>query len=873
MKIRFQKGVLFFAFVIFSGSTFAQQEKPVEESTFNAQEAFGPLFMTDQVTAYHSATGKPGPLYWQNYADYEISVTLDTLKNKIYGQLVITYTNNSPYKLDYLWLQLDQNTFRKDSRGTAVSPVGGGRNAVNTYTDGFVLNNVAVKMGEDKQKTNYLVTDTRMQIRLAEPMEAEGEQMQIFIDYAFKIPPYGKDRMGRVKTKNGSIYTLAQWYPRMCVYDEVEGWNTMPYQGAGEFYLEYGDYEYNITVPANMVVVGSGKLVNPEDVLTDTQIDRLTKARQSDETVMIKTKEDVVNDLHRSSEDGMLTWNFEIKQTHDVAWAASASFIWDAARINLPGKKQALAQSVYPVESAGEAAWGRSTEYVKASIEHYSDFWYPYTYPVATNVAGNEGGMEYPGIVFCSWHSKGAGLWGVTDHEFGHNWFPMIVGSNERRFAWMDEGFNTFINGISTKHFNEGEYYNASSPRRRSGRIFGEGIAPVFTMPDVIHNQGGLGLLAYAKPGLALKLLRTQVLGKERFDYAFRQYIDTWAFKHPTPWDFFNTMSEASGEDLQWFWKAWFMNNWKLDQAVKSVKYVNNDPTQGALITIVNKKKMAMPVDVEIRQANGEKSMKHLPVEIWQNGAVWTFKYPSTSKILSVEIDPEKNLPDVNSVNNKLIQLLKAEGMTAKDVLDAYFKAMGGREKLAGVKDISKVMTATIRGFELQVAVKKKEDKKMFREISIPAMGRTFMTVRVNGNTVQLISRGKARTPSAKHKAEMLRNAVIFPELNYTKKGYRTELLGVQVTDDGKQYVVEVTLPSGTTLKNYYAVKTGLKVKSQVLSDGEASFAKYANYKAVDGVMIPHSQTLSSMGRSLKVKLKEVKINTDMDDSAFKIKQ
>lgn len=863
---------LLLCFVIgFSYQAQAQQEqqRTKVESTFDAQEAFSPLFMTDQSTAYHSATGHPGPLYWQNRADYMITATLDTASNMISGHVTITYTNNSPYNLHYLWLQLDQNTFQKDSRGTAVSPVGGGRNTVDTYTKGYILKNVAIKIGSNKHEADYLVNDTRMQIRLPQALKAEGKKVEIYINYAFKIPTYGKDRMGRVQTKNGTIYTIAQWYPRMSVYDEVDGWNTLPYQGAGEFYLEYGDFDYRLTVPANMVVVGSGKLVNPEEVLTEEQRERLKKAQKSDKTVFIKTKEDVLNNVHHPADDGTLTWHFKMEQSHDIAWAASAAFIWDAARINLPNGKTALAQSVYPVESAGQEAWGRSTEYVKGAIEHYSEFWYPYTYPVATNVAGNEGGMEYPGIVFCNLNSKGAGLWGVTDHEFGHNWFPMIVGSNERKYAWMDEGFNTFINGLSSKHFNNGEYYSEPNRRASASRLFNENFPPIFTMPDVIHYQGALGALAYRKPGMALHVLRSEVLGKKRFDYAFRQYIREWAFKHPTPWDFFNTMSEASGEDLQWFWKAWFMNNWRLDQGVRNVEYVNDDPANGSLITIVTKKKMAMPVDIQIKQANGETGMKHLPVEIWQSGAVWTFKYPSTSKILSVEIDPKHRLPDLNPANNKYINLLPAPGKTAESVISHYIDVLGGREKLQNVTDISKVMTANIQGISLEIATKIKRPDKLWQQISIPSMGRTLATIKVNGNDVQVMARGQKQSIDPKRKNEIQKRTNIFPELNYNQQEYKTELLGIQAGDNGNVYVVQITTPSGTVIKDYYSVETGLKMKSKVKVNGNTSKATYSNYKEVKGIMVPFNQTMTSLGRALQVTVKEVKINSGLDDSDF----
>src|SRR5699024_8970707 len=343
---------------------------------------------------------------------------------------------------------------------------GGGRNTVESYTEGYNLKEVSIDLDGDKMDADYIVSDTRMQIRLPEELK-EGEEMKISIDYSFEIPPYGKDRMGRMETKYGSVYTLAQWYPRMAVLDEVEGWNTLPYQGAGEFYLEYGDFDYRITVPEEMIVVGSGQLKNPDDVLTDTQRERLEKARKSDETVMIRTREDVQN-MTVDKDNDTKTWHFTMEQSRDIAWAASKAFICDAAQIDLPSGKKALAQSVYPVESAGDSAWGRSTEYVKGAIESYSNRLSEYSYPVATNVAGNEGGMEYPGLVFCSYKRKGAGLWGVTNHELGHHWFPMVVGSNERRYAWMDEGFNTFINDLASKDFNNGEYYSEPNARQRA---------------------------------------------------------------------------------------------------------------------------------------------------------------------------------------------------------------------------------------------------------------------------------------------------------------------------------------------------------------------------------------------------------------------
>jgi hypothetical protein len=278
--------------------------------------------------------------------------------------------------------------------------------------------------------------------------------------------------------------------------------------------------------------------------------------------------------------------------------------------------------------------------------------WFEYPYPAATNVAGIVGGMEYPGIVFCGHNASGEGLWGVTDHEFGHTWFPMIVGSNERKYAWMDEGFNTFINSLSTKEFNKGEFSSFTFfPGDVANFVFTPEMDPLMSTPEVIQ-QGNLGIAAYEKPAMMLTALREVVLGKERFDQAFKEYINRWAFKHPTPWDFFHTMENVAGEDLSWFWRGWVFNNWKLDQEVKNVKYVNDKPENGAAITLENLEQMVMPVTVLIKEANGKEQRINLPVEVWQRSKEWTFNVPTTSRIVEVVLDPDKQLPDINRKNN-----------------------------------------------------------------------------------------------------------------------------------------------------------------------------------------------------------------------------
>jgi hypothetical protein len=682
MKNNFSKVALFLA-LSFGALTINAQQVPTAASAnpsvsnYNYHDAFAPLFYKKNGTSTRSASGQPGEKYWQNRADYQLTAKLNDLNNEIIGTETLTYTNNSPDKLSYLWMNVDQNLFKSDSRGNAIIPVNGSRNGARgeVFDGGHKIKSIKVVStigGKPvEREAKFEIIDTRMQVFLPQDLNANGGTVKIKIDFSYISPKYGSDRTGVLDTKNGKIFTIAQWYPRMCVYDDVKGWNTLPYLGAGEFYLEYGDFDVNITAPANHIVVCSGELLNPSEVYTTEQQKRWAQAKQSDKTVVIRSAEEVSNSTSRPSGKSTLTWKFKMKNARDVSWASSAAFIIDAAKINLPSGKKSLAISAYPVESNGNNAWERSTEYTKSSIENYSKRWFEYPYPSAINVAGNEGGMEYPGIVFCDWESKGEQLWGVTDHEFGHCWFPMIVGSNERLFAWMDEGFNTFINSLSSVDFNKGEYKSPVTDMHQMSEAFtNHEIEPVMTAPDGL-KEANLGILGYYKPSSGLIMLREQVLGHERFDRAFKKYVSLWAFKHPTPDDFFRTMENVSGEDLNWFWRGWFVNNWRLDQAITKVKYIKNDPKLGSIISIENLEKMAMPVILDIKYKSGTVSRIKLPVEIWERNISWAFKHASTEEIETITLDPDHVFPDVNTANN-VWNSGKSE--LEKDViLDGYF--------------------------------------------------------------------------------------------------------------------------------------------------------------------------------------------------------
>ncbi|HNA01576.1 MAG TPA: M1 family metallopeptidase [Ferruginibacter sp.] len=628
------------------------QDDLIKQSKYDPHALFSPLFYTSGGTISRAATGEPNVGYWQNKADYVINASLNDETNQISGSVTITYRNNSPHALPFLWLQLDQNLFNKDSRGQARMPLGTRSrygDAKSDFSGGYKIS--SVRLLNENTDANYIITDTRMQIRLPKAMKAGGDVARIRIDFSFTLPEYGADRCGILKTKNGNIFAVAQWYPRMCVFDEVQGWNTDPYLGPSEFYLEYGDFDVTITTPASHIVVCSGELLNEAEVLTPAQLSRMTQAKKSDKTVMIRTAGEVTDPASRPKAK-TLSWHYKISNARDVAWASSKSFIWDAAKMNLPSGKTSLAMSVYPVESDGAKGWGRATEYTKGSIENYSKRWFEYPYPCAVNVASNIGGMEYPGIVFCGSNATQADLFGVTDHEFGHTWFPMIVGSNERKYGWMDEGFNTFINSLADDDFNNGEYKEA--PTNMEGVVpflFGPSSEAIMLTPDAMKERN-IGVALYFKPGLGLALLRKEILGPDRFDYAFREYIKRWAYKHPTPWDFFRTMDNVAGEDLHWFWKAWFLENYKFDQAIASVTYENNDAKNGAIVSIVNMEQGALPIYISYETKSGVKGTIKLPVEVWNNTNNWKVKLPTTEELQRVTLDEEKVFPDMNYGNN-----------------------------------------------------------------------------------------------------------------------------------------------------------------------------------------------------------------------------
>ncbi len=618
---------------------------PAASASFDPREAFAPFRMPEPASPERSASGAPGARYWQNRADYDIAARLDVASKRLTARETITYTNRSPDTLDVLWLQLDQNTYRRDARAAG----GSGKRARDEFTDGYAITEVRV----DGAPAAHLVSDTRMQVRLARPL-APGGSLKLAIAYSFVVPGLFGGRTAWVDTPNGPIFDVAQWYPRMAVYDDVRGWDTLPYL-AQEFYLEYGDFTYAVTVPADMLVIGTGELANAHEVLTPAERDRLARARTSDATVLVRTPEEAAAAGRAPPATGERTWRYRMENTRDVAFTASRAFVWDAARMNLPGGRTALAESVYPVESVGPGAWSRSTEYLKDAVERFSQRWFAYPYRTAVNVAGGATGMEYPGMAFDGIEDKGRELFWITAHEIGHTWFPMTVGFDERRDAWMDEGFNTFIDTFESDDFQGGVY----GPKRDGEYAPGGGnpvdeIVPLLTDADAPPILTRADLIAerwrhpvtYFKSALGLRLLREEILGPERFDPAFRRFIAAWAFKHPKPSDFFRAMESEGGEDLSWWWRGWYERNWALDLAVVGVGYVGGDPARDALVTVETRDRLVMPAVLEVRYASGARRRVAVPVEAWRQGARVVVDVPGGGAVREAVIDPDHRLPD-----------------------------------------------------------------------------------------------------------------------------------------------------------------------------------------------------------------------------------
>jgi hypothetical protein len=593
---------------------------------------------------YRSGSGNPGPRYWEQRADYDLRGTLDTAAKALRGEMTLKYTNNSPDTLRFVWFQVEQNAFKNGSLNSFVFPPDS-RFGARNFEGGDFIDRFNEVVGAKHTALKTRVEGTVMKADLATPL-APGQSTTFDIAWHFNIPEHGADRMGR----EGSLFELAQWYPRVCVYDDLRGWNTEPYLGQGEFYLEYGDYNVAITVPAGYIVGSTGTLQNAAEVLTPTEISRLAQAAKSDTPVHIITQADLTSGAARPRKTGTMTWRFKAHDFRDAVWAAAPDYMWDAS------SWQGHMANAYYRPSAIDT-WKDAADMSRMSIMEYSERWYPYPYPQISAVEGPISGMEYPMVAMETKSADKYELYNVVTHEIGHMWYPMIVGSNERMHMWQDEGFNTFINYFSeARRFPEKGSYDArvAHDREQVEEYMQHNVdEPLEINPDRIDPRL-LGENAYVKTAVGLAQLRDEILGPPAFDEAFREYTRRWAFKHPSPADFFKTMEDVSGKRLDWFFREWFIENPHFDQAVDTVLQKQVGDIDSVLVAFGNRARGVLPIRARFTFSDGSTQDFNYPAEVWSTNTsayVRTYEFHG-KKLTKIQLDPDKRIVDIDRTNN-----------------------------------------------------------------------------------------------------------------------------------------------------------------------------------------------------------------------------
>ncbi len=652
----------------------ADTSKKVNQSNFRALDEWG------TPNEYRTGSGSPGPKYWQQQIDYVIRTSLDTAIHRVSGSERMTYRNNSPDHLGYIWLQLDQDIDKPDSRAALSAralpkqvPPAARRFLFPEITAdaGYTISRVQlVDAAGKKTDAKTYQNGTQLRIDLATPLLG-GQAAIVEIDWAFTIPEQSRNgRGGREKLKDGWLYELAQWFPRAAAYDDVNGWQNVQFYGQGEFYLQFGNYDVSITVPHDHIVRATGVLMNPAEALTATQRARLATAIAGDSSIFIIAPDEIAKPSVRPAGNAPVTWRFKADKVRDFAWASFRGFAWDARgyRYHKTSKPIEL-HSVYPREAI--PLWSTvSTKAIATTMKVYGKMAFEYPYPVASNVNGPVFGMEYPMIAFCGGRPKPDGTYdksleyvvaGVTIHEVGHNWFPMIVATDERKWTWMDEGLNSYL-----EYYGELDYdpqWPVAGLRGPAKNLVGymksPAQVPMMTESDQIFaNFGNNG---YAKPATSLVMLRENVIGAEAFDRAFREYSTKWMFKHPQPQDFFRTIVSGAGEQLNWFWRGMFYTTYANDQALTNVEsqdavQLAGDQRKGERyhrITVEQKGGLVMPLHLGITYADGTSEIVKLPADIWRNNEKsFTYGFFSKKTLSQVVVDPNELFVDINRENN-----------------------------------------------------------------------------------------------------------------------------------------------------------------------------------------------------------------------------
>lgn len=620
---------------------------------------------------YRNAAGAPGHEYWQQRADYQIDIELDDEKQRIYGTETITYHNNSPDPLDYLWVQLEQNRRAKDSdtykiqQGDMDERMSSGqlKRLTPTFDGGFKLDYVKDASG---QPLPYTVNKTMMRIDLPQPL-MPGGRVSFDIKWWYNINNRmeigGRSGYEYFEEDDNYLYTIAQFFPRMAVYNDVEGWQNKQFLGRGEFTLPFGDYEVSITVPADHLVSATGTLQNPEKVLTKSQRDKLEEAQKEREEPVIIVSEEEARENEKDKSAKKTTWNFAAENVRDFAFASSRKFIWDAMGVEQSDGSVVMAMSMYPKE--GNPLWGRySTKVVAHTLKWYSHYTFDYPYPVAWSINAKSIGMEYPMICFNFGRPEEDGTYsartkygmiGVIIHEVGHNYFPMIVNSDERQWTWMDEGLNTFLQYLTEQQW-ERNYPSRRGPAHKIVDYMKgdkDKISPIMTNSESIWQFGNN---AYGKPATALNILRETIMGRELFDYAFKTYANRWMFKHPSPADFFRTMEDASAVDLDWFWRGWFFTTDHVDIALADVKWYQVN-TKDPLVENERTRKMQEKEPQGISSIRNEKTIAKTQDEV--DPSIRDF-YTEYDPLKVTILDKEEYERYLNSLDKESRALLEA---------------------------------------------------------------------------------------------------------------------------------------------------------------------------------------------------------------------
>jgi hypothetical protein len=656
------------AFMLLAQFSFSQLRNPGS----NHGNRFEQLdYLLQDPNEYRTASGAPGPKYWQQRADYDITVDIDEVKNVLTGAETVTYFNNSPDVLKYIWLQLDENFHKKSSDNNRISTGGMPSRVTEPYLagldnarlDGLGVNITSLTDAVGK-KLAYTVNQTMMRIDLPAPLKP-GQKFIFNVKWNYKLNEKSRgDRGGyeHFADDDNNLYSITQWFPRMAVYSDFQGWQTLQFYGGSEFALTFGNYKVKITVPEDHVVASTGECKNYAAVLTPTQLARYQKAQTAKEPVEIITLKEAIENS-KTKKTGKKTWVFEALNVRDFAFNTSRRLVWDAMATNIDGKKvmcmSFYGKEAYPIYSK------YSTKVTEHTLKVYSRLTIPYPYPVAQSVEANIG-MEYPMLAMNYGRADKNGNYttatrngaiSVIIHEVGHNFFPMIVNSDERQWWWMDEGLNSFCQYIAEQELEPGY------PSRRGPAVTmvdymnlpKDRLEPVMTKGDFVSDVGSN---AYAKASAGLNILRETILGKELFDFSFREYARRWAFKHPTPADLFRTIEDASGSDLDWFWRGWYFGTEPVDISLDTVKWGKSDSLYNGKevnlyeLKFSNKGGMVMPVIIEWTFKDGSKEIEMVPVSVWgKNENEFTKVFKKEKEVASISLDPKKETADINPGN------------------------------------------------------------------------------------------------------------------------------------------------------------------------------------------------------------------------------